>query len=842
MNRRLPSPNSNPDSLVHVDNLHTTTPSTISATNSLSSSPIAPDPPIHLLEPHRAVEEPSSQPATESSFQLIARSQHQSNSPSPSPSPSPSSLSSSHLFELCPQGPNSPPPPPLPTQPQDRSHTSGMTMSTYIKQEDVVETLGNQLMLSKIDKLRELNVGSIVPLPQLVVVGDQSSGKSSVLESLTGFSFPRATTLCTRYATQITCKRNEVRSVEIGIIPGPHASNIHKDALKRFHRQASELSDDTLAQIFDEANAVMGIRGSSAGKDDEDLPTFSEDVLKIVINGPTESHLTVIDVPGIFRTSTEGVTTEQDISMVRSMVQEYMKENRTIILAVIPCNVDIATQEILKLARDADPEGKRTMGVLTKPDLAVEMATKRDAIQLVNGNRNMLRLGYCVVKNRGADDISSTLKDSNCREREFFAQDPWHQLSDSGRTGIESLRQRLRELLMDICKKEFPKVKLEIKKRLAEGHRKLNVMGPSRAEPDAQRIYLGNLSDRFQRVTQHALDATYTHNPIFHDRQDMRLITRILELNEVFANIFWQKGHTRYFSRREDDNEGKERRTGEILEVSCDIRDEDFSDICDILEDKYDCPPPDTDSILDHVEHEFQNARGRELGTVPVTLLATTFKDQTKKWEPVVLSHVSDAICLVHHFIRELLEMLCPEKTVRDELWDTILLEDLRTCYKKAIDHAKFLLEVERESWPTTLNHSFTTDLEESRTARLMEAMEAVILSDSFKGFNLDMVRNIRSQKSIAEHARNEIHDALKAYYKVAGKRFVDVLCQQVVDHFLLTGKASPLAVFCNERVNKMTPDQLDMIAGEDSGTRRQRSLLTTEIHRLDEAMKVLRG
>lgn len=76
-------------------------------------------------------------------------------------------------------------------------------------------SLGSKATLTKIDKLRELNVGSIIPLPQLVVVGDQSSGKSSVLESLTGFSFPRAAGLCTRYATQITCCHDPVKGVNI---------------------------------------------------------------------------------------------------------------------------------------------------------------------------------------------------------------------------------------------------------------------------------------------------------------------------------------------------------------------------------------------------------------------------------------------------------------------------------------------------------------------------------------------------------------------------------------------------------------------------------------------------
>lgn len=74
----------------------------------------------------------------------------------------------------------------------------------------------------------------------------------------------------------------------------------------------------------------------------------------------------------------------------------------------MPCNVDITTQEILKLAERADPDGIRTMGVLTKPDLATERATQDAVIDLVLGKRNNLKLGYYVVKNRSVDDNTST--------------------------------------------------------------------------------------------------------------------------------------------------------------------------------------------------------------------------------------------------------------------------------------------------------------------------------------------------------------------------------------------------------------------------------------------------
>ncbi|PNY26228.1 Interferon-induced GTP-binding protein Mx1 [Tolypocladium capitatum] len=194
--------------------------------------------------------------------------------------------------------------------------------------------LGNQAILAKIDKLRELNVGSMIPLPQLVVVGDQSSGKSSVLESLTGFSFPRAAGLCTRYATQITCCRDAITSVVISIIPRPDANEELKKKLLGFHRRIDgELDNIELANVFHEANLTMGIRMKTDDIFQFGLPgAFSQDILKIEVNGPMQNHLTVIDVPGIFRVTTpglSGLTTETDITLIENMVKSYMSDRRT---------------------------------------------------------------------------------------------------------------------------------------------------------------------------------------------------------------------------------------------------------------------------------------------------------------------------------------------------------------------------------------------------------------------------------------------------------------------------------------------------------------------------------
>jgi hypothetical protein len=89
--------------------------------------------------------------------------------------------------------------------------------------------------------------------------------------------------------------------------------------------------------------------------DPQQSKTFSDDVLYIEVCGPEQEHLSVIDVPGIFKRTTQGVTNKADMQMVKSMVQRYIDNPRSVILAVIPANVDIATQEILEMVEEVDP-------------------------------------------------------------------------------------------------------------------------------------------------------------------------------------------------------------------------------------------------------------------------------------------------------------------------------------------------------------------------------------------------------------------------------------------------------------------------------------------------------
>lgn len=174
--------------------------------------------------------------------------------------------------------------------------------------------------------------------------------------------------------------------------------------------------------------------------------TFSEDVLKLEVCGPEQQHFSVVDVPGIFRTATKGQTTLEDAAMVKSMVRRYMENPRSIMLAVIPANVDVATQEILTMAEEVDEDGHRTLGVLTKVDL-VDSGAEGQVLQLMHGQRHPLNLGWCLVRNLGQQQLQDPKSNRSSIEETFFrTKAPWNKL-EKDRVGVDALRTRLQEVL-----------------------------------------------------------------------------------------------------------------------------------------------------------------------------------------------------------------------------------------------------------------------------------------------------------------------------------------------------------------------------------------------------------
>ncbi|KAG5656751.1 hypothetical protein KAF25_010304 [Fusarium avenaceum] len=706
--------------------------------------------------------------------------------------------------------------------------------------------LSDPELLGKIDKLRDLNISQHVPLPQLVVVGDQSSGKSSLLESLTGIPFPKDQTLCTRHATQITCCRGKDDSINIRIVAGPHASDQHKQDVEAFHVPASSRSEiqNDFAGILRKANEKMGLRADIANGNGA---VFSEDVLRIEIHGPDEDYLTIIDVPGIFRATTQG-TTKEDMVMVKELVKGYIKNDRTVILAVLPSNVDVATQEILELAEDYDKDGVRTLGVLTKPDLVTEPEAQNAVCDLINGKKRPLNLGYFLVRNKGP---KSGLDDQSMLDR-MFSTLPWADLP-SDRVGIPALKEELRRLLSQVAEREYPKLLRDVNSKIRRHKTDLDNLGPPRQDERQQRSFLSYIAEAFQDRVRAALAADYNADPVF-DQTELRLITQVVNITDMFSEEFQQKAHSRHFYTPGiidsemgypiPDDVSEPISTDFTFTVVADYTPEEIAEIGDLDIHGYAISPPSED-VMTWIKNICAQTRGLDLGTFNPNLVAMAFSAQSRKWGCMTRHYMSKVVITLHRFIASALRSVCQEEHVRLHIWSSIQ-NDLHERYKRALEQTDLLIEVERHKKPYTLNRQFSEALSKSRGRRITELLQPRARKDGTQYgetqymVNLADIAKAAEYKSNSEHLQEEIHDILHAYYQLALDRFVDNVFQLAVDYSLLHGPHSPLRVFTQEWVINLESGELGKIASEAKSTKKSRSKLMKKIDELSGAVKIL--
>ncbi|KAH8435114.1 dynamin family protein [Aspergillus melleus] len=702
--------------------------------------------------------------------------------------------------------------------------------------------LADPALLKKIDELFACGVGEYIDLPQLVVVGDQSSGKSSVLEGLTGLPFPRDSGLCTRFATQIIFRRmkNLTTGRIIGsILPAANSSAEHADKLREWSTAAGVLDPTDFSSTMHKVHEVMGI----STPENRTHLTFSNDIFRLEIRGPKEDHLSVIDVPGIFMNTTFGKTTRKDMELVRDMVFSYTKNPRSIMLTVVPANVDIATQQIIEMARQVDPEGDRTLGVLTKPDL-VDSGAEQKVIDLVTGQDMILKHGWILVRNLSQRELSGKRVDRDAKEAEWGSKKPWNCIP-SDRFGVESLKARLREAVTDNARRALPLVRTEILRRLKESKDELHRMGGERDTQDQQMNYLLNIVSRFQEITNQALNTHYGANEVFDQYPELRLATLAVTRSISFSDDLTKWGHEYQFKEENTDTlEDKcAEPTGDISQSQHSIETRKTPNVlalATIVPDNSLELSPSNSDIHQWLNQVYTASRGFEIGTFNTRLLSTIMKKQSQKWTNFARGYVGDIIVYVDQFIRKALELACIDKRAFDQL-GLILFNKVSEKYQSALKHVDFLLEVELDGTLMTQNQYFNESLLKSRE----DQIHAQLKNKTFHinvGEEVVRLSDIQLRHSISntEQTIRDIHDILQAYYNVAVKRFVDSVFMQAADHYLMNGPDSPLREFNTSFVSKLSQAKLQEIAGEAPSSQKKRLRLKRTIKNLEDGRLIL--
>jgi GTPase SAR1 family protein len=614
-------------------------------------------------------------------------------------------------------------------------------------------------LLNIIDQLRSQGIGRYIDLPQLIVCGDQSSGKSSVLEAVSGIRFPTKDNLCTRFATELVLRRGPSISATVTILPNADRSESEKAALQQFQRKIVDLGH--FETLVNDAKDAMGLDGKSAR-------VFSNDILRVEVSGPNQPHLTLVDLPGLFQAGNKDQS-DADVEVVKSLVISYMEKERSIILAVVSAKNDFANQIVTKYARELDPEGLRTLGIITKPD-TLHAGSDSEAIFVdIAKNKNVkFKLGWHVLKNRDYDTRNCTSKERDEMERHFFSQGIWASLP-SAHVGISSLKPRLSSLLKDQILTELPSLMEDVTAGVRGCKDILNKLGESRATLQEQRFHLFRVSQEFASLVKSAIDGVYLDSffgsAIDDQGYGKRLRAVVQNTCQEFAEAMRLKGHAMQI---------EENPKRQIVTSS--------GDPTQISRSKF----------VDEVMILMKRSRGCELpGTYNPLIIGDLFYEQSKKWGQLADRYADIILDATRATLDAILQHTADEATCEGLM--RYILNPAMDALKNDLEAmVSSILEPHQRGHLITYNHYFTDNVQKAKAQHQKDTLTRQLKASSgakSKGgvwpvdgaFDLQSIVDSLNQSTEADmdrHACSEAIRCMEAYYKVRpfAKQFVGSL------------------------------------------------------------------
>jgi hypothetical protein len=548
--------------------------------------------------------------------------------------------------------------------------------------------------------------------------------------------------------------------------------------------------------------------------------------------------------------------TEEDRAIIRKLIQHYITDKRTIILLVSllsgkkcyltflqsghgrpkqPCqprSVSLISFKLsglrlirprFSMARAADPAGKRTVGIITKCDTLQSgdeqgvsgadyekirnVANIGKVLRIAKNEVERLTHGWFAVKNRSTQEIADgvTIEERHKSEKHFFSTTtPWTELKKD-RTGIYALKAFLGGLLYNHIINEFPEVVKDTEQLLASTLKELELLGPSRQTNTDQRRFLMRLANAYQNEVSNALSGNYGLE--LQGNHPIKLRMHVRRLNDEFAECMARSGHAKLFQTAEGDIDKEFAHSG-----------------------------GDREDILDWIRDLYRESRGAELpGIVNPRVLENMFRQQSGLWQDIATTYIDEISTAVRKFNDAVFEGRISDDDLRHKL-TTKLSRGHKMTHESASEQLLTILNDERGGILQTVNHYFADTLSAIREERVVARLKAQGFEDDDL---VDIARMVEGvHLSNEDQAVNDIHDTLKAYYKVALKRFTDNVVLQITERLLL-GPDGPVKILSPEMIGDLQDGELSDLAGESFSTSSTRNEVMSKFARLQKAVDV---
>lgn len=542
--------------------------------------------------------------------------------------------------------------------------------------------------------------------------------------------------------TRLRFRRHVNKSVQVQI--SPDKSRSPQDRARLEAVSFSVTTFDQLPELIKEAEKTMGLSSSSG---------FSGDVLKVQIMGPDVEPLTLVDLPGLIESDSRG---KENIDFIRSIVDRWISGKRSIILAVVEANNDAQKQGILTRAREVDPDGERTFGIITKPDLSGEgSALQRYWIEHAKNSRHGavefdFKKGWHVLLNRNFKDVDRRTPSEarNANEKQFFQDrsNSWHTV-DPAYWGITSLRDRLKLLLFEHTKKQLPLVRNDILALVDRYEEQIDNLGAGLQQPKQLWKDFERERRAMVRLVTKGVDGKY-NDPLFGDYDSegpQYLRSRVEQENDAFQREISTNGHG--------------------------IRVSKGSSSIHL----------DQGPWVDEVKKILEKTKGEELpGHTDPQRLDLLFWKHSRPWHGIALAHVEQAHRHCQQFIDHLIHVhLARRQPGLPKRIGNRMAEDLRKSLRAQRDLAKQelqRLEEDRLRSTKTRNVAFGRESQQARSSKLFGTIfRALHSEDSQQPADVDFPDFRVTPESVAQgigqeglgSLAEELGKDMLIYYKV---------------------------------------------------------------------------
>ncbi|CAN1162538.1 Dynamin-related protein 4C [Linum perenne] len=388
------------------------------------------------------------------------------------------------------------------------SSSSSLVLHESHKTVPIVSSYNDKIrpLLDAIDKLRHLNVAAKegIQLPTIVVVGDQSSGKSSVLESLAGISLPRGQGICTRVPLIMRLHHHSA--------PTPVLSLEYS-----FNGSTKTVPTDETSVAVAINTATEEIAGAGKG--------ISNNPLTLIVRKNGVPDLTMVDLPGITRVPVHGQP-EDIYEQVTETIMEYIKPEESIILNVLSATVDFSTCESIRMSQKVDKTGDRTLAVVTKVDKSPE-----GLLEKVMADDVGIGLGYVCVRNRIGDE---TYEDARNEEALLFSSHPLLSKIDKSIVGVPVLAQKLVQIQAAIISRCLPEIVKKINDKLGMNIQELNRMPKTMSSRgEAMATFMAIMGSSKESLRRVIVRGEFNEYP---DDLQMHCTARLAEMLDKFSS------------------------------------------------------------------------------------------------------------------------------------------------------------------------------------------------------------------------------------------------------------------------------------------------------------------